>query len=45
MWAVGYRERVKIATKLASWMIKKREDMDFYLNAQLEKLKTDHIDY
>ena len=41
----GYRERVKIATKLPSWMIKKREDMDFYLNAQLEKLKTDHIDY
>ena len=33
----GYRERVKIATKLPSWMIKKREDMDFYLNAQLEK--------
>ena len=41
----SYRERVKIATKLPSWMIKKREDMDFYLNAQLEKLKTDHIDY
>jgi len=41
----GYRERVKIATKLPSWMIKKWEDMDFYLNAQLEKLKTDHIDY
>ena len=41
----GYRERVKIATKLPSWMIKKSEDMDFYLNAQLEKLKTDHIDY
>jgi len=36
----GYRELVKIATKLPSWMIKKREDMDFYLNAQLEKLKT-----
>ena len=41
----GYRARVKIATKLPSWMIKNREDMDFYLNAQLEKLKTDHIDY
>ena len=43
--ADGYRERVKIATKLPSWMIKTREDMDFYLNTQLEKLKTDHIDY
>ncbi|GBC61201.1 aldo/keto reductase [Desulfonema ishimotonii] len=43
--ADGYRDRVKIATKLPSWMIRIREDMDTYLNAQLEKLKTDHIDY
>jgi predicted aldo/keto reductase-like oxidoreductase len=43
--ADGYREKVKIATKLPSWLIEKREDMDYYLNAQLEKLNTDHIDY
>jgi predicted aldo/keto reductase-like oxidoreductase len=43
--AGGYRKKVKIATKLPSWLIEKREDMDKYLNAQLEKLKTDHIDY
>ena len=41
----GYREKVKLATKLPSWMIKSREDMDVYLNAQLKKLGTDHIDY
>lgn len=41
----GYREKVKIATKLPTWMVKNREDMDTYLNAQLEKLGTDHIDY
>jgi predicted aldo/keto reductase-like oxidoreductase len=41
----GYRDRVKIATKLPSWMIKSRADMDRYLAAQLEKLGTDHIDY
>lgn len=41
----GYREKVKIASKLPSWMIKSRGDMDYYLNRQLEKLKTDHIDY
>ncbi|WP_292370209.1 aldo/keto reductase [Methanoregula sp. UBA64] len=41
----GYRERVKLATKLPSWLIKKREDMDTYLDAQLAKLQTDHIDY
>lgn len=41
----GYREKVKLATKLPSWMVKSREDMDFFLDSQLEKLKTDHIDY
>lgn len=41
----GYREKVKIATKLPTWMVKSREDMDTFLNAQLEKLGTDHIDY
>ncbi|MFA6332379.1 MAG: aldo/keto reductase [Methanoregula sp.] len=43
--AGGYREKVKLATKLPSWLIGSREDMDKYLDAQLEKLKTDHIDY
>lgn len=41
----GYRERVRIATKLPTWLINTREDMDRYLNAQLERLGTDHIDY
>ncbi len=40
-----YRDRVKVATKLPSWMITSREDMDRYLAAQLKKLDTDHIDY
>lgn len=43
--AGGYREKVRLATKLPSWLIETREDMDTYLNAQLEKLQTDHIDY
>ena len=41
----GYRSRVKLATKLPSWMINSREDMDRYLAAQLKRLETDHIDY
>ena len=41
----GYRQRVKLATKLPSWMIQTRADMDKYLNAQLQRLATDHIDY
>jgi len=41
----GYRDKVFIATKLPSWLIKTREDMDRYLNEQLERLETGHIDF
>jgi predicted aldo/keto reductase-like oxidoreductase len=43
--ASGYREKVRVATKLPSWLVESHDDMDRYLNAQLEKLNTDHIDY
>jgi len=41
----GYREKVNLATKLPSWLIKTREDMDKYLNEQLERLQIDKIDF
>ncbi|MFZ2471077.1 MAG: aldo/keto reductase [Methanothrix sp.] len=41
----GYREKVYLATKLPSWLIKSRADMDLYLNEQLKRLQTDHIDF
>jgi predicted aldo/keto reductase-like oxidoreductase len=41
----GYREKVNVATKLPTWLIEKREDMDTYLDLQLKRLQTDHIDY
>ncbi|WP_419785546.1 aldo/keto reductase [Pseudodesulfovibrio sp.] len=41
----GYREKVKVATKLPTWLVESREDMDKFLNAQLERLGMDHIDY
>jgi len=41
----GYRERVKLATKLPPWKTETREDMDRILDEQLERLRTDHIDY
>jgi len=43
--ADGYRRKVKLATKLPTWLLKSRKDMDHFLNAQLERLNTDHIDY
>ncbi|MFW6304414.1 MAG: aldo/keto reductase [Candidatus Saliniplasma sp.] len=41
----GYRDKVKIATKMPSWEIEKVKDLDHYLNKQLEKLETNHIDF
>lgn len=43
--AGGYRDRVNLATKLPSWLIKSRKDMDRYLDEQLKKLQTDRIDF
>jgi predicted aldo/keto reductase-like oxidoreductase len=43
--AGGYREKVRLATKLPSWMVHTRADMDRFLNLQLERLNTSHIDY
>lgn len=39
------REEVFIATKLPSWKIEKHEEMYEYLDSQLDRLKTDYIDY
>jgi hypothetical protein len=41
----GYREKVRLATKLHTYSVKAYEDMDRFLNIQLNKLATDHIDY
>lgn len=43
--AKGYRERVKIATKMPPFLIKKYEDIDRIFNAELERLQTGYIDY
>ena len=41
----GYREKVKVATKLPTYLVNKPQDMDKYLNKQLSKLKINNIDY
>ena len=41
----GYRERVKLATKMPVWSVKKPSDFDRILGVQMERLRADHIDY
>jgi len=41
----GYRQRVTLATKMPVWLIESEADFDRYLNEQLERLRTDHVDF
>lgn len=38
------RDEVLLQTKSPSWLMEKESDFDYYLDIQLEKLKTDYID-
>jgi uncharacterized protein len=40
----GYREKVKLATKLPIWLLNAQQDCDRIFNEQLGKLQTDHVD-
>ncbi|MFC1958182.1 aldo/keto reductase [Chloroflexota bacterium] len=41
----GYRQKVKLATKLSPHMIKSASELDSFFNRQLERLQTDKIDF
>jgi uncharacterized protein len=43
--ADGYRERVNLATKLPIFALKSRDDMPRLLAEQLERVRTDHLDF
>lgn len=45
IFSKGYRDRVRIATKLPPYMIHSMRDMENVLETQLKRLQTDHIDY
>ncbi len=40
----GYREKVKLVTKLPMPLVRRTEDFDRFLNQQLERLQTDFLD-
>jgi hypothetical protein len=41
----GYRERVRVATKLPCWLINSPDDFDKHLDIQLERLGTGYVDF
>jgi predicted aldo/keto reductase-like oxidoreductase len=41
----GYREKVKLATKLPMWHINTRDDVDVTFEEQLTKLQTERVDF
>jgi uncharacterized protein len=43
--AGGYRERVHLATKLPVWLVREEGDWERLLTEQLQRLRTDHVDF
>ena len=41
----GYRERVRLATKMPCWLVESASDFDRYFDEQLERLQTERVDF
>ena len=39
------RSKITLTTKLPQYLVKKREDLDKYLDEELKRLRTDYLDY
>ena len=40
----GYRQKVRLATKMPSWLVESPSDFDKLFNEQLKRLRTEHIE-
>ncbi len=41
----GYREKVRLATKMPTWLVNSQQDMDKCFDEQLRRLQTDYVDF
>lgn len=41
----GYREKVRVATKMPSWLVKEEADFDRFLEEQMKRLDIDYLDF
>ena len=41
----GYRGKIRLATKMPTWLVKSQEDMDKYLGEQLSRLQMGYVDF
>jgi len=41
----GYREKVRLATKMPSWLVKEEADFDRFLEEQMKRLDVDYLDF
>jgi predicted aldo/keto reductase-like oxidoreductase len=41
----GYRDKVRLATKMPGWLINSQDDMDKYFQEQLQRLKVEYVDF
>jgi predicted aldo/keto reductase-like oxidoreductase len=41
----GYREKVRLATKMPSWLVKEASDFDSFLEEQMRRLDVSHLDF